>query len=125
MKLSLNIKGKKYDIEISKENENIVKVKVNNKDFTFKDKKQEISIAKTSLPKRDFQKKEIKAPIAGEISEIFVKTGEFIKKDKKVLLLSAMKMENEIVSDCEGKIKKILITKNQKVNNGDILIILE
>ncbi len=125
MKLSLNIKGKKYDIEISKENENIVKIKVNNKDFTFKDTEQEISIAKTSLPKRDFLKKEIKAPISGEVSEIFVKTGEFIKKDKKVLLLSAMKMENEIISDFKGKIKQILITKNQKVSNGDTLIILE
>lgn len=125
MKLILNIKGKKYDIEISKENGNIVRVKVNNKDFTFKDTRQEISIAKTSLPKRDFLKKEIKAPISGEISEIFVKTGEFIKKDKKVLLLSAMKMENEIISDFKGKIKQILITKNQKVNNGDTLIILE
>jgi len=125
MKLSLKIKGKKYDIEISKENENIVKVKVNNKDFIFKDTEQKISIAKTSLPKRDFLKKEIKAPISGEVSEIFVKTGEFIKKDKKVLLLSAMKMENEIISDFKGKIKQILITKNQKVNNGDTLIILE
>jgi len=125
MKFKFNINGKKYDAQILKENDKIIKVKVQDKEFTFKEKEEEIRIAKTNLPKRDFKKKEIIAPITGEVSEVFVKKGEFIKREKKIILLSAMKMENEIVSEFEGRVKNVLIKKNQKVNKGDILVILE
>jgi len=125
-KIKLNIKGKDYEVEILKDNTDKIEVRVNGKNFIFeKEKKEQISVARTSLPKRDFSKKEITAPITGEISEIFIKKGDFIKKEKKIILLSAMKMENEIISDFEGKVKKVLITKNQKVNKGDILVMLE
>ena len=125
-KLKLKINGKEYDVEILKENANKIKIKVNDKDFVFeKQEKEQISIAKTSIPKRDFSKKEIKTPITGEVSEIFIKVGDFVKKDQKLILLSAMKMENEIISSSEGKVKKILVSKNQKVNGNEILIILE
>ena len=122
MKLKLNIKGKEYEIEISEEGGR-VKIKVGGKEFLFGEK-EEIAVAKTVLPKRDFSKKEIKTPIAGIVSEIFVKEGDFVKKEQKTLLVSAMKMENEIVSDFEGKVKEILVKKNQTVKEGEPLIIM-
>jgi len=128
IKLKLKINKKDYEVEILKENINQIKVKVDDKDFVFekqKQKKEQISVAKSSIPKRDFSKKEIKTPITGEISEIFVKVGDFVKKNQKLIILSAMKMENEIISNSEGKVKKILVTKNQKVSGNDTLIILE
>jgi len=125
MKLKLKLNGKIYDIEVLQKNNKAVKVKVGDKEFTFQEKEEDIRIAKASFPKRNFSKKEIVAPITGEIAEIFIKKGDFIKKEKKIILLSAMKMENEIISDFEGKVKKILISKNQKVNKGDILVMLE
>lgn len=125
-KIRLNINGKEYEIEILKDNTDKIKVRVNDKDFIFeKEKKEQISVAKTSLPKRSFSKKEITAPITGEISDIFIKKGDYIKKNKKIILLSAMKMENEIITEFEGRVKKVLVDKNQKVNKGDILAILE
>lgn len=125
MKLKLNIKGKPYDIEISEE-EDKVKIKVGGKEFFFgKKEKEEISIVKTVLPKRDFSKKELLSPIAGTISEIFAKEGDFVKREQKVLLISTMKMENEIVSDFEGRVKEILVKKNQKVKEGETLIVLQ
>jgi len=126
MKLKFNINGKEYNAQISKENNKTIKVRVENKEFKFKEKEQEeIRIAKASLPKRNFKKKEIVAPITGEITEVFIKKGEFIKKEKKIILLSAMKMENEIISDFEGKVKNILVEKNQKVDKGDVLVVLD
>ncbi len=128
IKLKLKINKKDYNVEILKENANKIKIKVDDKDFVFekqKQKKEQISIAKSSIPKRDFSKKEIKTPITGEVSEIFVKVGDFVKKNQKLIILSAMKMENEIISSSEGKVKKILVAKNQKVNGNDILVILE
>ncbi len=127
MKLKLKLKGKEYDIELWEAGD-VLKVRIGEKDFIFEEKEvreKDVLVAQSSLPKRDFSKKEVVAPITGTISEIFVKEGDFIKKDQKIILLSSMKMENEIVSEFEGKVKKILVEKNQKVKGGDPLIILE
>jgi len=126
MKLKLKIKGKEYEIEISESKEGEVKINVGGKEFVFgkDEEKEKVLIAKPTFPKRDFSKKEIKAPITGIISEIFVKEGYYVKKNQKLLLLSAMKMENEIVSDFEGKVEKILVKKDQKVKGGETLIVL-
>ena len=127
MKLNINIKDKKRVIEI-KENNGEVKIKIGKNEFSFKsgdNKKEDISIAQTNIPKKKFSKKEIKAPIAGTITKIFVKEKEAFKKNHKIVSLSAMKMENEIVSDFQGTIKSILVKENQKVAEGEILVTLE
>ncbi len=128
MKLNLNIGNKKYDIELNKINGGAINIKVDGEEFLFQEteeRKKESSLAKTSLPKRNFSEKEIKAPISGIISEIFVKENDIIKQGEKVALLSAMKMENEIVSDFSGKIKTALIKQEQRVKEGDLLFVLD
>jgi len=127
MKLKLKIKGKEREVEILEEGEDKVKIKVGEKEFIFGKEKEKkgISLIQTSIPRRDFSKKEIKAPITGVISEIFVKEGDFVKREQKILSLSTMKMENEIVSDFDGKVKKFLVKKNQEVKEGETLIVLE
>lgn len=128
MKFKLKIKNKRYSIEILEGEGKRMKIKVDNEEFAFNQRegeKSKIVLSKTSFPKRNFSEKKIEAPIAGVISQIFVKEGDFIKKGKKVLLLSAMKMENEIVSDFGGRVKKILVIKHQKVKMGDTLIVAE
>ncbi len=127
MKFKLKIKGKEFEVEILEEGEDRVKIKVGEKEFVFgkEEEKKGISIIQTSIPKRDFSKKEIKAPIAGVISEIFVKEGDFVKREQKIFFLSTMKMENEIISDFDGKAKEVLVKKNQEVKEGETLIVLE
>lgn len=128
MKFKLKIKDKYYAVEILEREGKKVKIKVDNEEFAFKQKGKEepkIILAKTSFPKRNFSEKNIEAPIAGVISQIFIKEGDFIKKGKKVLLLSAMKMENEIVSDFDGRVKKILVSLGQKVKREETLIVAE
>ena len=128
MKLNLNIGNKKYDIELNKTNGGSINIKVDGEEFLFqetKKEKKEPSLAKTSLPKRNFSEKEIKAPISGIISEIFAKEGDIIKQGEKVALLSAMKMEYEIISDFDGKIKTALIKQEQTVKEGEILFLLD
>lgn len=126
MKLNLKIRGKEYEVEILEESEGRLKIRVGEEEFFFGgEEKERISVAKTAFPKRDFSKKEIKAPISGVVSKIFVKEDEFVKKDQKILILSTMKMENDIISETEGKIKEIRVKEGQSVNTNDVLIILE
>ena len=126
--MRIKIGDKVYDIEISEVGDGRIKIMVDGEEFLFGEEieeKEKISFVRASSPKRDFFKKEIAAPIAGIVSDVFVREGDFLKKGDKIVTLSAMKMENEIISDFEGRVRKILVKKEQKVKERDILIILE
>jgi biotin carboxyl carrier protein len=125
--MRIKIRDKVYDVEISELGKGKVKIIVDGKEFIFGAPHQKFGVGaavQVAIPKRSFTKKEIKAPIAGTISKIFIKEGEFVKKDQKILVLSSMKMENELVSDFEGKVKEILVKENQNVKEEETLIVL-
>lgn len=65
---------------------------------------------------------QITSPLPGSVWEIRVEEGQKIKEDEVVMILEAMKMENEIPADFDGTVKKILVEKGQTVKAGDILI---
>lgn len=56
-----------------------------------------------------------KAPMGGKVLEISVKPGDTVKLGTKVLVYEAMKMENDLTADIEGKVKRVL------VNVGDVI----
>lgn len=123
--MKIRIKNKEYEVEIIDNNQGKIIIKVDNKEFEFSLEENKLkNILPISSVKKQESVKEIKAPLTGTISDIFIREGEEIKQGKKLLILSAMKMENEILCTHDSKIKKILIEKNQKVKEGDPLIIL-
>lgn len=64
----------------------------------------------------------ITAPMPGTILDIMVKTGDQVKKGDVLLILEAMKMENEIVSPQDGVIASVNTSKGASVNSGDLLV---
>ena len=67
----------------------------------------------------------LNAEMGGTIREICVKPGDTVKLGTKVLVLEAMKMENDITSDKEGVVKRILVQPNQVVGTNAQLIEFE
>ena len=61
----------------------------------------------------------------GVILDINVKVGDTVSIGQKLLMLEAMKMENNIDSDKEGTVKEILVSKGDSVMEGDTLIVIE
>lgn len=64
----------------------------------------------------------IKAPMAGKIIAVFVQEGEKVEDGQPVLILEAMKMENNIVAPQDGTILRILVTAGQTVKGGEELV---
>ncbi len=64
-------------------------------------------------------------PMPGKILRILVKEGEQVKTGQGLLILEAMKMENEIPAPKDGVVKKILVKEGDTVNTGDPLIEIE
>jgi biotin carboxyl carrier protein len=60
----------------------------------------------------------------GTVLEIKVNVGDAVTIGQVLLILEAMKMENELAADKAGTVKEIKVTKGQAVNGGDPLIII-
>lgn len=67
----------------------------------------------------------VTAPMPGNILDIKVNTGDTVKQGQVVLILEAMKMENEIMAPQDGKVVSINVSKGSTVNSGDLLVTLE
>ena len=68
---------------------------------------------------------EIKTPMYGKIITILVKEGDLVNNGQILVVLEAMKMQNQIRSPREGTIKSIKIVNDQSVKLGDILLTFE
>ncbi|MDD2617373.1 MAG: biotin/lipoyl-binding protein, partial [Bacteroidales bacterium] len=66
----------------------------------------------------------VKSPLPGVILEVNVKLGDEVKIGSKLLVLEAMKMENTIASDRDGKVLEIKVDKGASVLEGADLVII-
>ena len=66
----------------------------------------------------------VKAPMPGNILKVAVSAGETVKEGQLLLVLEAMKMENEIFSPKAGTVAQVLVSKGSTVNTGDAMVVL-
>ena len=73
----------------------------------------------------DHGPKKLTAPMPGKIVRVLVSQGDEVETGAGVLVVEAMKMQNEIKSPKKGTIQKILVREGAAVNAGDVLAIVE
>jgi biotin carboxyl carrier protein len=67
----------------------------------------------------------LKSPLPGVILDVYAKEGDTVKAGQKVMLLEAMKMENNIEADRDGVIERINARKGDAVLEGDVLLTIK
>ncbi len=67
---------------------------------------------------------EVVAPMPGKVLQLKVSEGDSVKEGDTLLILEAMKMENEIIANASGSIKKIIASVNDMVDTGDVLMVI-
>lgn len=67
----------------------------------------------------------LEAAMPGKVQRILVKEGDQVEEDQGLLVLVAMKMENELGSPSSGTVKKILVNEGDSVEGGSALIVIE
>ncbi len=63
----------------------------------------------------------VNAPMPGTILDVKVNNGDSVKKGQVIMILEAMKMENDVVAPCDGTVTSVLVKKSDTVNSGDTL----
>ncbi len=64
----------------------------------------------------------IPAPLPGLILEVMVREGDTVKAGQSLLVMEAMKMENQIQAPFDGTVKKVFVQKGANISEGDKLI---
>ncbi len=140
-KYKFTIHGNEYDVHIKTVEDNIIDLEVNGSAYQVEVDKV-IQPAKTPklvrsrvVPPAETKPGEvtgakaavapagkISSPLPGTVVNIMVREGDTVKVGQKLMVLEAMKMENNIDSDKDGKVVSIPVRPGQSVMEGDTLI---
>jgi len=128
------IRGSQYNVDIQNINKNEVEIEVNGTPYMVTiEREVKHSKTPTIVRKRlpnEVKKPEstgsllktIKAPLPGNIFKLNVKEGDSVKKGETLLIMEAMKMENNILAEFDGVVKTVKIKEGDVVLQNDVLI---
>ena len=134
--LKFKIDGKDYVAQVEELEEGKVKVTVNGKAYDVEVEHEahhaaaarpvahvaSASAAPAAVPASAAK---VTAPLPGNITKILVSAGQKVKKGDVVMIMEAMKMENNITAEADGTVKAVVAQLGQSVNQGDVLLELE
>jgi biotin carboxyl carrier protein len=143
--VKVNVNGKNYDIEVMGE-----KARVDGKEISIKPNEDEIIIdgnryhldfVEDGEPAlmiingltymvsknvgRTILTKNVRAPISGRVIDVLVQVGSNVTEGQTLIILEAMKMENQIKSPVSAKISEVKVDKGQSVKTGEVLVTFE
>ncbi|SFS47219.1 biotin/lipoyl-containing protein [Lutibacter maritimus] len=124
-----------YNVKIVSHEDNIIDLEVNGTAYSVK-LKEEVKVSKTPTLVRSASKRpaellkvnpsssntKIVAPIPGTVLSIDVNIGDEVKVGDRLLVLEAMKMENNITSEKAGKVTAIQVKIGQQVLQNEVMI---
>ena len=61
----------------------------------------------------------------GNVLDVKVSNGQAVKKGDVLMILEAMKMENEILAPCDGTVQSVSVSKGATVNSGALLCVIQ
>lgn len=125
-KVKVEVNGKPYEVGLEKqESSSKTPTLVREKAATTSGGDSSKSTALTSSPTEKKGAGVIKSPLPGTIIKIFVNVGDAVKVGTNLLTWEAMKMENNLTSDREGKVKAIKVKPGDNILEGDVLVEIE
>lgn len=136
------INGIKYRVEINSIEDNVAEVSVNGTNYSVEIQAKE-QVKPVAKPKATPAKPAaaaapattapaatpaggapIQSPLPGVIIGIHCKVGDVVKKGQKLVVLEAMKMENDIKADRDGTITAISVSQGESVQEGATLVMI-
>jgi biotin carboxyl carrier protein len=140
-KFKFTIRGNEYDVEIKDIEGSIAKIDVNGTSYEVEIHQEKAKTTKTptlirpSIPvdRKDSKIKKtvssraysLKAPLPGSIFKILKQVGDEVKKGETIMVMEAMKMENNIQSEKEGTIVSLKVKEGDSVLQNDVLAEIE
>lgn len=120
-------KNRKYPVEIVRSRQNKYEILFNDISYVFTVetpfslKRMKVLGSKKGKPEQE----SVKAPMPGKIIDVMVREGSTVLRGESVVILEAMKMQNEIQSPVNGKILSVNVKPNDTVMKDDVLVVIK
>lgn len=139
-KFDFSVSGNKYNVEVKDFEDSIATVSVNGTVYEVEVHQEKKVISKTpklvrkavtrkpgegAVPQKATGAGAMKAPLPGNIFRIDVAVGDSVSKGDVLLVMEAMKMENNVLAEKDGVVKEIKVGLGDAVLQNDILILFE
>lgn len=134
-KFNFTIKGNKYSTWIKEIDGDIAKIEVNGTQYKVEIEQQVKKTKTPTLVRKPVVRKPgegavpagpsvgaVKAPLPGNIFKVLVKEGDEVKAGDNLLIMEAMKMENDIKAEKSGVIASVKVSEGDAVLQGAILV---
>jgi len=137
-KFSFTIRGNKYDVHLKDLEENIAQLEVNGTNYEVEIHQEVKKTVKTpKLVRKEIQRKpgegfitkkdggktiKVNAPLPGNIFKVLVNEGDTVKKGDVLLVMEAMKMENNVLAEKDGTVASVKVSVGDAVLQNDVLI---
>ncbi len=141
-KYSFSINGNKYEVDVKDMEDNIAFVEVNGTPYNVEihEDTKRMSTPKTpKLVRQEVKNKPgeghivqkegaggfvVEAPLPGSIFKLLVKDGDTVKRGDVLLVVEAMKMENNIMAEKDGVVQNIKVRQGDSVLQNDFLMVI-
>lgn len=135
-KFKFTIQGNEYEVEVLSYEDQLARVEVNGTRYEVEVHKQVVQpktpvLIRQEVPaptrsetkiRKSIGASQVKAPLPGNIMQIYVRNGDSVKKGEKLLMYEAMKMENSILAERDGTVSAIKVQAGDSVLEGDVLM---
>jgi len=123
--VSVLLNNRSFDFDLVREGEEIVIAsRTGATRLTLVDAARH-SMKSRRAPREISGKVEIKAAMPGRVVNVLVAPGDEVKRDQGVIIVEAMKMENELKSPKAGKVIEVKVAAGQTVEKGELLLVIE
>jgi len=116
--IDIEIDGQRFFSKVTKNNETVVV------HMPWGDAVLEI-LPRFILPGSESETGGLIAPMPGKVIDLKVKVGSKVKKGDTLVILEAMKMEHQVKASEDGKVSKLLIRKDDQLENGALLMVVD
>ena len=116
--IDIEIDGQRFFSKVTKNNETVVV------HMPWGDAVLEI-LPRFVMPGSEVQAGGLIAPMPGKVIDLKVKVGSKVKKGETLVILEAMKMEHQVKASEDGKVSKLLIRKDDQLENGALLMVVD
>ena len=116
----VKVNGKTYEVQLESVDEVKTESATSNEAKTKEAPKKETSKKASSSSSTNLV--EVVAPIQGNVIDVKVKVGDKVKKGDVLLLIEAMKLENEVNSPSDGEVVEVIVSKGQQVTTKQLLL---
>lgn len=114
MKYVVTLNGKNYEVEVEETQAVITSVS----------DAAPVAAPAAAAPAAAAEGQKVLSPMPGTILSVNVSVGSPVKAGDILLILEAMKMENEIVAPCDGTVKQLTVQKSSTVSTDDLLAVV-